>query len=150
MILYADASAIVKRYVAEFFSDRTERIFAQATHLATCIVSRAEVAAALAGAARMGAIPEAAGRRQLAAFSREWPHFIRLPVTESTAERAQGLAWEHGLRGHEALHLAAAVDWSRLLGRPVAVATFDQQLWDAAPGAGLERWPTERPVTLAR
>ena len=48
MILYLDASALVKRYVTERGSRETADVCAKAEIVATSLVSRAEVAAALA------------------------------------------------------------------------------------------------------
>ncbi len=55
--------------------------------------------------------------------------------------QAEGLAWEQGLRGYDAVHLASALLWQSSLSRPVTLATFDRQLWDAAQLVGLEVWP---------
>ena len=48
MIVYLDASALVKRYVEEAGSDEVASLIDGATVVGTSIVSRAEVAAALA------------------------------------------------------------------------------------------------------
>ena len=50
MILYLDASALVKRYVAERYSRETADLCGKAAIVATSLVTRAEVAAALAKA----------------------------------------------------------------------------------------------------
>ena len=63
MILYLDASALVKRYVAERGSDEVIALMAGADAAATSLVSRAEVAAALARAVRLGALDGESGRR---------------------------------------------------------------------------------------
>jgi predicted nucleic acid-binding protein len=61
--------------------------------------------------------------------------------TEALVERAEGLAWEHGLRGYDAVQLASALSWQESVGEEVLLATFDQQLWEAAKRAGLKPWP---------
>ena len=71
----------------------------------------------------------------------EWDHLIRLQVTEALLRRAGALAWEHALRGYDAVHLAAALLWRDALGQPVSVATYDRQLWQAAAAVGLTAWP---------
>jgi hypothetical protein len=50
------------------------------------------------------------------------------------------------LRGYDAVHLAAAQIWQEKLERSVTLATFDQDLWDAAPKTGLEAWPEWEPA----
>jgi len=64
--------------------------------------------------------------------------------------QADALAWEHGLRGYDAIHLAAAAFWQDALGQPVTMATFDHQLWVAAGRIGLEVCPSDLPTWLER
>lgn len=49
MILYLDASALVKRYIAELGSAEVAMAITTADVVGTSIISRAETAAALAG-----------------------------------------------------------------------------------------------------
>ena len=79
--------------------------------------------------------------RALKAFRAEWPSLLAVQVTESLVVRADSLAWEHGLRAYDAVHLSAALIWQEALGEPVTVATFDKQLWQAANAVGLATWP---------
>jgi predicted nucleic acid-binding protein len=48
MIAYLDASALVKRYVAEAGSTEVNGLISEAEALGTAVISRAEVSAALA------------------------------------------------------------------------------------------------------
>jgi len=57
--------------------------------------------------------------------------------------RADSLAWEYGLRGYDAVHLASALLWQEALGEPVTLATFDKPLWEAAQQAGMGVWPED-------
>lgn len=141
MIVYLDASALVKRYVAETGSADVEALIGQAGAIGTAILSRAEVAAALAKAVRMKVLPRAGAARALQAFSADWDDLIRLQMTEGLVARAAALAWDHDLRGYDAAHLAAAAQWQDMLGEPVTTATYDRQLWAAARSAGLTVWP---------
>ncbi|MGH8247016.1 MAG: type II toxin-antitoxin system VapC family toxin [Gammaproteobacteria bacterium] len=141
MIVYLDASALVKRYVAEHGSNDVIELTSRAGIVATSLVSRAEVAAAFARAVRLGVLDHDSGRRAQRRFSREWPDYATLPVTEALVSRAETLAWDYGLRGYDAVQLASALTWQESIGRGVVLATFDRQLWDAAPGAGVQVWP---------
>ena len=143
MIVYADASALVKRYVTEPGSKETIAMTTEAEAVATAIVSRAEVAAAFARAVRVRVLDEEGCRRAQRRFSREWPDLVRVAVTEALVERAETLAWEYQLRGYDAIQLAAALTWRDALGQEVVLATFDHQLWETAPQAGLEAWPKQ-------
>jgi predicted nucleic acid-binding protein len=141
VILYLDASALVKRYVTEKGSGELILLTTAAEAIATALVSRAEVAAAFARAVRLGVLDEVSGRRVQRRFSREWPDLVRVPVTEGVASRAGTLAWDYGLRGYDAVQLAAALTWQDAIGQEVVVATFDRQLWESVPRAGLQVWP---------
>ena len=96
--MYLDASALVKRYVAERGSRETAALCARATVVATSLVSRAEVAAALAKAVRLGIVERDNGRKAQRAFASQWPDFAKVPVTEALVARAEALAWDAALR----------------------------------------------------
>jgi predicted nucleic acid-binding protein len=142
VILYLDASAIVKRYVAEASATGVVALIDDAAAVATSMVSRAEVAAAFARAVRLGVLDPAGGRRAQRRFVREWPDFVRIPVTEALVARADALAWDHALRGYDAVQLASALAWQDAIGQDVFLATFDQPLAKAGPEVGLRVWPS--------
>ena len=146
MSVYVDASALVKRYVTESGSADVIALTTGAAAVATALVTRAEVAAAFARAVRVGVLDDVGGRRAQRRFSREWPDLMRVPVTEMLVARAEALAWEHGLRGHDAVQLASALTWQEALGQEIVLATYDRQLWEAALHAGLRAWPDEFPT----
>ena len=141
MIVYLDASALVKRYVAERGSKEVIELTAAAEIVATSLISRVEVAAAFARAVRLGMLNRESGRRAQRRFSREWPDLARVPVNETLAARAETLAWDYGLRGYDAVQLASALTWQESIGQDVFLGTFDGQLWEAAPEAGVRVWP---------
>lgn len=145
MIAYLDASALVKRHVDERGSRETLEFTARAEVVATSLISRAEVAAALAKAVRAKLLEEDEARKAQRAFAAQWPDIARIPVTEALVSRAETLAWDHGLRGYDAVQLASAVLFQESVGTAVRLATFDKQLWDAARRAGLEPWPEKPP-----
>ena len=43
--------------------------------------------------------------------------------------------------GYDAVQLASGLTWQESIGQEVLLGTFDGQLWEAAPGAGLRVWP---------
>jgi len=150
MILYLDASALVKRYVAEPGSMEVGDAISRADVVGTALISRAEVAAALAKATRVGALTQEEASACLQVFRGEWPDLMRVQVTEMVVTRAATFAWEHGLRGYDAVHLAPASLWQDALGEPVMLSTFDRQLWKAAMHVGLALHPTDLPAFLAK
>lgn len=145
MIAYLDASALVKRHVDERGSRETLEFTARAEVVATSLISRAEVAAALANAVRVKLLEEEEAREAQRAFGAQWPDIAKIPVTEALVSRAEMLAWDYGLRGYDAVQLASAVLFEESVGTAVRLATFDKHLWDAARRAGLEPWPDKPP-----
>ncbi len=145
MILYLDASALVKRYVAEAGSADVAAAVAAARLLATAVISRAEVTAALAKAVRLRFVTRKSAAIGLADFDADWPDLIRLEVSEAVVARAASVAWQQELRGYDAVHLASALHWQEALGDSVTVATYDRQLWRGARNSGLLSWPADLP-----
>jgi uncharacterized protein len=141
MIVYLDASALVKRYVTESGSATVNAFLADAAALGTSVITRAEVGAALGKAARMRVVFETDAAAALEAFAEDWVDLTRLRLNETTVARAASLAWDHGLRGYDAVHLATALLWRELLDTSVTLATFDRRLWNAAAGSGFVTWP---------
>ena len=149
MILYLDASALVKRYVDEPGTAIVAEAIAQASLVGTSVISRAEAAAALAKAARLGVIEQNAARAALDAMRREWIRLVRIQATELLIARAETVAWNAALRGYDAVHLASALWWRESMRAPFALATFDKQLWYAAQALGIEMIPSDLPGLLA-
>ena len=143
MNLYLDASAIVKRFVVEMGSAEVGQVIAQARWVGTALISRAEVAAALGRAVRMRVLKPKPAALLLQSLRDHWASLVRLPITEAIVIRADALAWEHCLRGYDAVHLAAALTWQEALGEIVTLATFDRQLWTVAGQVGLESYPPD-------
>ena len=143
MIVYLDASALVKRYVSEAGSAEVGRLIADAAAVGTSVVSRAEAAAALGKAVRLQFLARDEAEAALQVFRAEWVDLVRLQLTETIVGQAEALAWEQGLRGYDAVHLASARFWQEMLGEAVTLATFDRQLWKASPSIGVLVWPDD-------
>jgi predicted nucleic acid-binding protein len=141
VITYLDASALVKRYVNEQWSDETIELTTTADVVATSLVSRAEVAAALAKAVRTKLLSDEDARKARRTFAGEWLDLARIPVTDALVARAETLAWDHALRGYDAVQLASALTWQESVGTEIVVATFDTQLWKAVRQVGMKAWP---------
>lgn len=141
MTVYLDASALVKRYVAELGSQAASELTDRAETVATSLISRAEVAAGFARAVRLGRISAEIGQKAQRSFVSEWPDITKIPVTEALVSRAETLAWEYALRGYDAVHLASSLTWQESVGMAVTLATFDFQLWEAGQKARMLVWP---------
>jgi len=141
MNLYLDTSALVKRYVEEHGSEDVLDWMDLANTIGTGLITRAEIAAAISRAMKMGHLTEQASNRALDRFRKDWTGFHRIPLNEELITRADFLACQHGLRGYDAVHLAAALIWQEALMLPVTLATYDQELANASKKSGLKVLP---------
>lgn len=121
--------------------DASSALLANAELVGTATISRAEVASALARAVRMQVLLADEARCAIQVFNAEWDDILRNQITESLISRPAGIAWDHGLRGHGAVQLSAALTWRELLGETITLATYDRHLWKAALSRGLAVWP---------
>ncbi|MDY7078686.1 MAG: type II toxin-antitoxin system VapC family toxin [Chloroflexota bacterium] len=149
MILYLDASAAVKRYVEESGATEVHRATERAAVTGTVAISFAEICAALARAARTRDLSESGAQAARERFCADWPTYVRIQVTEGLVTQAGELAWQHGLRGYDVIHLAAASVWRTRMAASVTFATFDRALWKAAQAEGFEVLPPDLPELLA-
>jgi uncharacterized protein len=143
LILYLDASAIVKRYIHEPGSDTVVQWIENADLVGTSLISRAEVSAAFAKAARMNVLTRSEAESCLYHFRTDWSTYIRIQINEQTTTRADEFAWMVGLRGYDAMHLAAATAWQSALNSAVVMVTFDAALAKASLASGLQILPAE-------
>ena len=137
MMLYLDSSALVKCHLAERDSKQVIDLTERAEVLSTSLLSRTEVAAAVAKAVRLGSLSAESGRKAQRAFLGQWKDLAKIPVTEALLSRADTLAWDCALRAYDAVQLASALTWQESVGMPVTLATFDRQLWEAGQKAGM-------------
>lgn len=144
MILYLDTSALIKRYVEEPESPLVTEWIDDAELFSTNLLARAETVAGIGRLRRMKAVDEATALHALTSFRRNWPTYMRLPITETTVARADEFAWQYDLRGYDAVHLASAHLWQAKLNEPITLVTFDRRLWQAANILGLSVLPENR------
>ena len=140
-IIYLDTSALVKLYVLEAHSDEVRKLVSDSDGAGTSILTYTEMAAAMSRATRMNLVADDAAKAAWDNFVSDWPEFTRLKLSPSLTERAASLAWDFGLRGYDAMHLAAALTWQDALDEPVYLATFDRLLWSVGEKAGIAVWP---------
>ena len=131
-MIYADSSAIVKRYYAERGSDLLKSRWVTIDRVFTSRVAYAEIHAALARKARDGELSRDSFRTATSAFEQEWLAYDHVLVDEATLKDVRSLVRRHPLRGFDAIHLSAAL-WLRAeLGRPIEFWASDQRLEAAA------------------
>ena len=135
MILYLDSSSLAKVYVEETHTEQVRRWVEEATVVATSVVAYAEVAAAFARKTREGGMKPNALAQVLAALDGDWSNYA---VLEAQDRAAGELAVKHGLRGFDAVHLAAALALKADVHKAaLAFSSFDARLNHAATGEGL-------------
>jgi len=138
MILYLDTSALVKLYLQEAHSDQVQTAVAKAGMVATHILAYTEARAGFAKACRMGRIDDQVLSQLEAKLDQSWPSLDVVGVDETLARRAGSLAAQFGLRGYDAVHLAAAETLSTSAGfGRLRFACFDKTLANAAGSLGL-------------
>ena len=97
----------------------------------------AELVAAMARKGRTGEVAPVAAQRAIASIRADWPAWARvITVRPEIVERAMDLIERHGLRGYDAVHLAAALAVRSLasgaVGTPIFVSVDDSQRRSAA------------------
>jgi uncharacterized protein len=132
MITYVDTSTLLKLVIDEHGSDRAITIWTSAETVASVALIAVEARAALAAAARGGRLT---AKQHEAAKSEVDALVGDLHIVESTEDliaHAAELAEVEGLRGYDAVHLAAAL----LVGATV-LSSADPDLCSAAERRGL-------------
>jgi len=132
-MLYLDASALVKRYVAEEGSESLIAEMGAAEGWAICRIGYVETARA---------IRLATGNAGVKRFLADWPAFDVIEVDASLTEHAVELTATEDLRSLDALHLAAAL---LIASERLTLATWDVRLHRAAQQRGLGVFPAELP-----
>ncbi|MBU0511585.1 MAG: type II toxin-antitoxin system VapC family toxin [Chloroflexi bacterium] len=140
-IIYLDTSALLKRFIREQGSQALKEIWPSFRVVGSAVVVYAEMAAAFSKAVRQGWQSASAAQFAWDMFLEDWPRLTLVGIDTSVVQRAGKLAWEYGLRGYDAVHLAAALVWQEGMGEPITLGTFDRQLWGAAKQSVLTIWP---------
>jgi uncharacterized protein len=134
VIAYFDTSAVVPLLVEEPTTEQCSRLWDSAARILTVRLTYPEARAALASAERAGRLT----RSQLATAVADLEGlFEQIDVIElggDLARTAGGLAQHHGLRGYDAVHLAAAL---AAADDDLVLVTGDADLAAAAATAGL-------------
>jgi predicted nucleic acid-binding protein len=144
MNLYLDTSALIKRYINEPGTEDVRAWIRAADVMATGLLTRAETAAGLTRLYRRRIISHEDYSLALESFRFDWSGFHRIPINEELIVRADLLACQHGLRGYDAVHLAAALIWQEALMLPITIATYDQELAHVGRKSSLKVLPEVR------
>ena len=135
MTAYFDSSALAKLFRSEPGSDVARSAVISADLRATSVISYPELCATIAG---WDVRPGAPGlRTAVGELERFWPSLSVLEVNGVTAQRAGELALRHGLRGMDAIHVAAALDMAGESPGSLTFVSWDSAQREAARKEGL-------------
>lgn len=134
VLVYFDASALVKLVVDEPGSDLAARLWDGCDAALSSRLAHVEVCSALAATRRNKDLSAAAFAKAMAGFDGFWGSVRAVELTEEVQFRAGRLARDLALRGADAVHLASAL----VVGDPdVVMAVWDRRLAIAVREAGL-------------
>ncbi|HEX9731794.1 MAG TPA: type II toxin-antitoxin system VapC family toxin [Thermoanaerobaculia bacterium] len=135
MILYLDTSSLIKLFIDETHCDLVRSWADQAAVLCSSRVAYPEAMSAIARRWRAEDLDDEEFRLLRQALAEQWQDFVVVNLDEVAAG---DLAVEHGLRGFDAVHLAAALGFlSRAGSVAVFFSSFDDRLNRAARSEGL-------------
>jgi len=129
---YFDTSALLKLLIPEAGSGTVLSVWRTAPAVAAVSVIFAEASAGLAAARRAGRLTSAAHAESKRDLWRLWRILDVVIPVEPLCERAGALAERQQLRGYDAVHLAAALDYGA-----DALVSADNDLIDAALDSGI-------------
>jgi len=139
VILFLDASAFIKLYVAETGSGAMRRTVRNATAVYAVDLTYVEVCTALAQAGQAGLLRPKHAEAAKADFERDWQCVSVVAPDAAMLRRAAELAATDGVRASAGLNLAAAEAIHRQLGATVryVVCTGDPHLAQCLKRLGL-------------
>ncbi|MEW6028847.1 MAG: type II toxin-antitoxin system VapC family toxin [Chloroflexota bacterium] len=146
LTIYLDTSVLLKRYLKEARAEETRQFLEEADEIATGVITRVEIASALARLAFLSSITAEEAEKIWTEFSDDWTIITRLQVISEVIERTASLARQYRLRGYDAVHLASALLWKEKMSLPVTLATFDRELWMAGKKSSMDMWPEDLDV----
>ncbi len=135
-MIFADASALVKRYVRERHSAAVRRWLA-AGPVAVSRLSEVEVPSALTRLVRERRLSAGARDRLLGAFAADLAAWHIVEVTADITTMARAALLRHDLRAGDAVQLASAL-WLRQATPLTGLLAFDTRLVTAARSEQLE------------
>ncbi len=132
MITYVDTSTLLKLLIEEEGSDRAQLVWDSADAVASVSLIVVEARAALAAATRRGRLTADQHDEAKAELAVLVEDLHLAEVTEDLLTQAANLAEDEGLRGYDAIHLAAAIYLDASV-----LTSADEALCDAAHRNGM-------------
>ncbi|NET61653.1 MAG: type II toxin-antitoxin system VapC family toxin [Symploca sp. SIO2E6] len=143
-VYFLDSSALVKRYISEIGSTWVLGLFEPALNheILVAAVTGVEIVAAITRRARGGSISTLDATTVSNQFKNDWlTEYQVVEITENIINSGMRLAELHGLRGYDAIQLAAGIAINQLCLAnsllPVIFVSADKELNTAASNEGL-------------
>jgi uncharacterized protein len=140
VIVYADTSALVKLLLSEDGQSTMQSTVESAEHVVSAVIAYAELRATMAAAHRDGRISLTERDSIRISLEELWSTMSEVSVDRALVHQAGELAERFRLRGYDAVHLAALMQF----GQPgeVTFACWDLQLLRAAKELGYVTIPS--------
>lgn len=139
-MLYLDSSVFVKRYLREAGSESLQQRLSANPTLCASAIGYAEIHATLA----RKLVRKEMGRQEFLQlrnrFELDWLEVQEIAVDRETLNPVATLVENFGLRGMDAIHLAAAVWMWRKTDEKLEFVTSDEDMLLAADSLGLTAW----------
>lgn len=138
MIAYFDTSAIVPLIIEEPGSEACASAWDDASRVSSTRLLYVEARAALAQARRTGRATARQVRAAVGELDERYAEFDLIEVDDTLVRGAGELADAHGLRGYDAVHLAAA---TQIAADDLVLVAGDRILLAAAAAVGISTVP---------
>lgn len=110
MTVYLDTSDLVKLYVDEPEADEIHSLVAEASVVVTSVIAYAEARATFARRRRERFMTPSETKAAIRQLDADWQRFLIIDLNDEQGRAAGRLADTHGVRGGDAVHLAAFED----------------------------------------
>jgi len=131
--LFADSSALAKRYLADEQSERLDEVLQGATNLAVSVLCLPEIISALCRRRREGFVTKAQYEAVKSALESDFADTTVVQIIDEVALQSIRLLERHPLRASDAIQIASALVW-----RADNFASADARQCAAAKSSGLD------------
>jgi len=137
-MIYADSSALVKRYVKEAGSARLAEKLSSADVVATSKLAFPELLSAFTRKRRSRELSEKSFRATVRRFEEDWKDFLVVDFHDDLLPLIKTLVVKYALKGADSVHLSSALWLSESSRMSVVFSASDEQLLKAARAERLE------------
>jgi predicted nucleic acid-binding protein len=133
MNVFADSSALAKRYVADENSEEFDQLLGRATNLTVSVLCLPEIVSALCRRRREKLLTPTQYRVAKDALESDFTDITVVQITDEIIVGSVRILEAHSLRASDAIHIASAQTWGAEL-----FVSADERQCKAAKGLGLQ------------